>query len=124
MSENTWGSPGAAPTPTDTQSGETTNAWNVSNMANALPEEGAHGTQTPDATRGGTGATTAKGWGVAQPYNYEAYTNDSASVWDGNARVYEYDGEKGEVGPEVPELELELFGDAANRVSHGIDFSK
>lgn len=126
MSHNDWVTPGAVPTLTDPQGGEAANAWNVSEMKTALPEEGAHGTQPATGAAHGQDmpVNMAEGWVDAQPYNYEAYATASAATWDGNARVYEFDGEAGEVGPEYPELELELFGDPKTRVSHGIDFSK
>src|SRR5690348_6780940 len=45
--------------------------------------------------------------------------------WAGNARVYEWDGEDGEIGPEFPDLELELFGEPSRRgETLGVDFSK
>lgn len=143
MSYNDWGPAGAAPTLADPQGGEAADAWNTSGMRSALPNEGAHGAQPAADTQaahidpqGGHEAATgaadgqenatamAEGWVDAQPYNYEAYSVDSSATWDGNARVYEYDGESGEVGPEVPELELQLFGEADNRTGHGIDFSR
>ena len=60
------------------------------------------------------------GWAQAQPYDYSSDNH----TWDGNARIYEYDGEDGEFGPEFPELEDQLFGPATSRSGHGIDFSK
>lgn len=131
MSYNDWAPAGAAPTLTDPQSGEAANAWNTAEMKSALLNKAAH--QTPPTTSHETATDTAtgqdntlvaEGWVDAQPYNYEAYSAEAPATWDGNARVYEYDGESGEVGPEVPELELQLFGDVENRVGHGIDFSK
>lgn len=60
------------------------------------------------------------GWVPAMPYDY----TDAQNEWEGDARVYEWDGEQGEIGPEHPELELQLFGDPANREHHGIDFTR
>ncbi|KAB5547177.1 P-loop containing nucleoside triphosphate hydrolase protein [Coniochaeta sp. 2T2.1] len=74
------------------------------------------------------GATERKpapnGWVDAKPYEYEEFGTEGAHTWDGDAKVYEWDGETGDVGPEYPELEIELFGAPETRVSHGIDFSK
>ncbi|KAF4124651.1 ATP-dependent RNA helicase DDX3X [Geosmithia morbida] len=47
--------------------------------------------------------------------------NNQAS--EASARVYEWDEEFGDVGPRLPELECELFGDPENR-GQAIDFSK
>lgn len=44
--------------------------------------------------------------------------------WDGSARTYEWNDEYGDVGPKVPELEIELFGEKGNRQKTGLDFSK
>ncbi|KAI1505001.1 P-loop containing nucleoside triphosphate hydrolase protein [Biscogniauxia marginata] len=55
-------------------------------------------------------------------YNYEE--TDEGRNWEGNARVYEWDGDEGEVGPEYPELENILFGAPEDRDPQGIDFSK
>lgn len=65
-----------------------------------------------------------EGWIDSKPMNYEEFSAEAAHDWDSNARVYEWDGEQGDVGPEYPELELELFGEPSTRVSHGLDFSK
>ncbi len=63
-------------------------------------------------------------WGKATPYDYEGLTNRDNTTWDGNARIYEWDGEVGDVGPEYPELEVMLFGQPGDREHHGIDFTK
>lgn len=42
-------------------------------------------------------------------YDYDDFTVRGGE-YDGNARVYHWDGEEGDVGPEFPELEHELFG--------------
>jgi len=61
-------------------------------------------------------------WIAPTPYDY---TGESPPTWDGNASVYEWDGIHGEIGPEFPELEIQLFGKPAEREeSQGIDFSK
>ncbi|KAI0602718.1 P-loop containing nucleoside triphosphate hydrolase protein [Biscogniauxia sp. FL1348] len=69
--------------------------------------------------------STSKDWGEADQrvtFNYE--DNDEGHVWDSSAKVYEWDGEEGEVGPEHPELEEILFGKPEERDPQGIDFSK
>jgi hypothetical protein len=67
----------------------------------------------------------AAGWVEPTPYNYKVDSERTQlGDWEGNARVYEWDGEHGDVGPELPELELELFGNPAARSSAGLDFSK
>lgn len=42
-------------------------------------------------------------------YDYEGFV-DRDGEYEGNARVYYWDGDEGDVGPEFPELELEIFG--------------
>lgn len=45
--------------------------------------------------------------------------------FDGSARIYEWDDEFGDVGPKVPDLEKELFGDPDKRHGRtGLDFSR
>ncbi len=66
------------------------------------------------------------GWVEGTPYNYEALGQNAATAgrdWANNARVYEWTGEEGDVGPESQDLELELFGDPDKRSGSGIDFS-
>ncbi|KAK3935609.1 P-loop containing nucleoside triphosphate hydrolase protein [Diplogelasinospora grovesii] len=63
-------------------------------------------------------------WVPAQKYDYSAYTREAESAWDCNARVYEWDGDEGDVGPEFPELEVQIFGDPEKRGMQGVDFAK
>lgn len=130
MSANGWGTPDVAPAGPDPHDGKDANVFDTSDMKTALPAtQGGYGTADEKAALAGTNgddgtATDAKdgtGWVDAQPYNYDTNRPDN---WDGNARVYEYDGEIGEVGPEHPELEIILFGELKDRVAHGIDFGK
>ncbi|KAI3340879.1 P-loop containing nucleoside triphosphate hydrolase protein [Ustulina deusta] len=61
-------------------------------------------------------------WGQKTQNNY---TEDNENVsWEGNVKVYEWDGEEGDLGPEHPELESMLFGDPDVRDPQGIDFNK
>lgn len=79
------------------------------------------GTQTSDAATEHRNAPT-ENWGEKTQNNYDE-NNENVS-WEGNARVYEWDGEAGDLGPEHPELESQLFGDPNLRDPQGIDFSK
>ncbi|CAK7268252.1 hypothetical protein SEPCBS57363_003001 [Sporothrix epigloea] len=66
------------------------------------------------------------GWNESVPYNYEVVEKDYSQAlrdWAGNARVYEWTGEEGDIGPASSELERELFGDPDKRSGSGIDFS-
>ena len=69
----------------------------------------------------------ATGWIQPEAYDYSNYesSREQRRDWDGNARIYEWDGEEGDIGPEFPELEVELFGPPTERKQvKGIDFSK
>lgn len=59
-------------------------------------------------------------------YNYDEFTaRGDLEDFEGNARVYHWDGEEGDVGPEFPELELELFGPPDQRLAvTPADFAK
>ncbi|POS84939.1 hypothetical protein EPUL_002483 [Erysiphe pulchra] len=92
------------------------------------------------------------GWGDKVPYDYDSYAKTSKELaeenearanngdeaaahyagavggvkvgeWHNNAAVYEWDDEYGDVGPEFPELERQLFGSEFH-VKSGIDFQK
>jgi ATP-dependent RNA helicase DDX3X len=71
-------------------------------------------------------APTVPHWTRPEAYDYSKYEiRDDARDWAGNARIYDWDGDHGDVGPEYPELEEELFGPLAERSQvRGIDFSK
>lgn len=57
-------------------------------------------------------------------YDYENL-NGRDGDYDGNAQVYHWDGEEGDLGPEFSELEAELFGPPEKRdLPQGIDFSR
>jgi ATP-dependent RNA helicase DDX3X len=94
-------------------------AWGTAEMKAALTEGATEPQPEPNKPK-----PTPNGWVEARPYKYDEYGKDGNHEWDSNAKVYEWDGETGDVGPEYPELELELFGAPEARVSHGIDFSK
>ncbi len=121
MADNGWGPHGVTPA----QSGPLRDTTNI---------------MTADTTNNGHGEKTEKDttvnnqeiklsdepgqWGKVTPYDYEGLTNRDNTTWDGNARIYEWDGEVGDVGPEYPELEIMLFGQPGDREHHGIDFTK
>ncbi|ETS78481.1 hypothetical protein PFICI_10543 [Pestalotiopsis fici W106-1] len=50
-------------------------------------------------------------WEKTTPYDYQAMATNDTGDWDGNAQVYYWDGEMGDIGPEHPELEKALFGE-------------
>ncbi len=112
------------------------NSWGTSELAAALPDaKNGHANGTEHGSIKGDEVqeeqkaallekARAAGWVDRQAYNYDEYRSTAGTDWESNARIYEWDGETGEVGPELPELELELFGDPNNRMSAGIDFSK
>lgn len=85
--------------------------------------------QSAQATPGGPAAEGegegADGWVPTQKYDYDQFADARGGDFDGNKRVYHWDGEEGDLGPEFPELEEELFGPADKRVlPTGIDFSR
>ncbi len=85
------------------------------------------------------------GWVAKTSYDYEKYNKSSKELaeapavgglgtgddavggvapgdWASNAAVYQWDDEYGEIGPEFPELERQLFG-LENHVRTGINFA-
>ncbi|KAL6896968.1 P-loop containing nucleoside triphosphate hydrolase protein [Trichoderma evansii] len=67
------------------------------------------------------------GWVERTAFDYTAMAEaETAATWDGNARVYQWKDEYGDVGPAFEELEVELFGDPESRRDRqtGLDFSK
>lgn len=114
--------------------------WNTSEMRQALGNgqdaslaNGVNGTNGVNESNvatanDGTVATNAAendipGWVDAHPE--QQFTADSAPTWDGNARVYQWDDEFGDVGPKFEDLERELFGDPTDLAARtGLDFSK
>lgn len=111
------------------------NNWNVptpgvqSGDVNVARDAGIFGTTqlkealSTNGTNGSKKTETPAGWVQPTAYDYTAYGRDSGHEWDSNARVYEWDGEHGDIGPEVPVLEVELFGEPGKRNNRGIDFS-
>lgn len=68
-----------------------------------------------------------EGWVEAEAVDYSAMESTSAThTFGGNAAIYEWNDEYGDVGPKFPELEIDLFGDPESRDKGpvGLDFSK
>ncbi len=109
MADNNWG-----PNPSSADVGASDGAFDTTKMQAALPTNGTE-VKKPE---------TPAGWVKPIPIDYEAYGKDGEHDWDGNAKVYEWDGETGDIGPEFPALEAQLFGEPNQGPKHGIDFSK
>lgn len=101
--------------------------FNTSDMSAALPDDKVEQSQsdgTVDAAATSSGNATANGWVKPEEYDYGEYATGGGQ-FDCNAAVYYWDGEEGDIGPEVPELEADLFGPPERReLPHGIDFTK
>ncbi|KAI1460011.1 DEAD-domain-containing protein [Annulohypoxylon moriforme] len=93
--------------------------WGVSDMKAALPEHSA-GPSTSEEPKHRD--KPVGDWG--QVFKYDYTENDVDRQWGGNSAVYEWQGEEGDVGPENPELELQLFGAPDERFGAGLDISK
>ena len=107
----------------------------------------------PEASNNGTVAATEEfknpqehGWVVKTGYDYETYNKSTKELseaktttaedagsaaaelapgdWAGNAAVYQWNDDYGDVGPKFPALEEQLFGQGANRSRTGIKFDK
>ena len=124
MADNNWG---AAPAATKAEAG----AWGTSDLRSALPETNGHNGADHHSVNGEKGAPAPieqvqppklEGWVEATPYHYDEFANRETE-WDGQAPIYEWDGEEGDIGPEFPELEVQLFGPVEERGRRGIDFS-
>ncbi|KAH8754065.1 DEAD/DEAH box helicase [Diaporthe sp. PMI_573] len=90
-----------------------------------IPADG-QAAQAAQAAAGGSAAegTVGGGWAPSQKYDYDQFADSRGGDFDGNKRVYHWNGEEGDLGPEFPELEEELFGPADKReLPSGIDFS-
>lgn len=123
--------------------------WETSDLKEALPsvepsadhQNGDGDTAAPTATVAHLPPAVDDGvaqahWGVEKvAYDYEVYTKNTKELhdealangvvdgqWASDAARYEWSDEYGDVGPEFPELEAQLFrGD--NHVKTGVDFS-
>ncbi|QPH18825.1 hypothetical protein C2857_003925 [Epichloe festucae Fl1] len=65
-------------------------------------------------------------WVARQKVDYTALSGgENPQKYDGEAKIYQWDEDFGDVGPKFAELELELFGDPSTRHERaGLDFSK
>ncbi|KAI0203302.1 P-loop containing nucleoside triphosphate hydrolase protein [Astrocystis sublimbata] len=94
--------------------------WDHNNHSTAhsvpVAPQGPGGPPTADV------ASEQRNWGEKTEFKYDE--NDENVSWEGNVRVYEWDGDIGDLGPQHPELEVQLFGDPDTRDPQGIDFNK
>lgn len=96
--------------------------WDVTNLKENLAPTGnlpVQAAATSESQLKPTGATEP--WVEKTAYDYQEVGDRN---WDGNARVYEWDGEEGDIGPEHPELENILFGRPDERNPQGINFNE
>lgn len=114
MADHGW-TPTSAVTAGEAQAAQSADAFDTTKMQSALLGDGNNSSAKPEPPAG---------WVAATPYDYNAYTAGGEHDWESNAKKYEFDGETGDVGPEFPALEIELFGEPGNRAKKGIDFSK
>ena len=109
----------------DPHMGDTNNAsggdsWATGDLQDALPEEAK---AVPPPLPFERRDAPVQSWVSPTSYDYQSYENGDVE-WDGNGRVYHWDGKLGDIGPEHPELELAIFGKPEDRQGAGIDFSK
>ncbi|KAI1379841.1 P-loop containing nucleoside triphosphate hydrolase protein [Hypoxylon crocopeplum] len=98
---------------------EMSDDWGVPEEKAALSEQAA----TPLAAEATDRPKKPIGdWGKPSPNDYSE--NDNERKWGSNAVVYEWAGDEGDVGPENPDLEIQLFGEPGERQGAGLDFSK
>lgn len=115
MTDHGWDSAPSRDDMGGTAAAHDAGAFGTTELQEALPANGNKGESKPEAP---------PGWVQPTAYDYTAYGKGDANEWDSNAHVYEWDGENGDVGPEHPALEAQLFGDPDKRGKQGIDFSK
>ncbi|KAI1088922.1 DEAD-domain-containing protein [Rostrohypoxylon terebratum] len=104
--------------------------WGVSDMKAALPDQGAAGPSNAGPSKAAPSTSEeskrtdkpAGDWG--QVFTYDYSETDRDRQWGANGAVYEWTGEEGDVGPENPELEIQLFGAPEERFGAGLDISK
>ena len=69
-------------------------------------------------------AARAHGWMEDEKLDYDAFnaaTSESKPTWASSARVYEWDGEQGDIGPPDDELEQQLFGGEQTRAGTSLE---
>ncbi|EAA35674.1 DEAD-domain-containing protein [Neurospora crassa] len=114
MADHGWG---AAPAATEAKA--EAGPWGTADLKSALSDTNGHSGPAPVEQ---AVPPKLEGWVEAEPYHYDEFANRETE-WDGQARIYEWDGEEGDIGPELPELEDQLFGPVEQRGRRGIDFS-
>lgn len=120
MADQGWGPAPAV----SAESVQTGSPFVTAELRNALPTDGDKANGHQSNGDHDTKPVTPAGWVQATPYDYKSYAADADHEWASNAKVYEWDGEEGEVGPEFPALEMQLFGEPGSRAKQGIDFTK
>lgn len=102
-----------------------TDVMGVSSLKEALADADQENVKPSTNGHRDAAAVKSNGWTKPQAYDYTAMGGpDRASGWDGSARIYEWDGVEGDIGPEHPELEIELFGRPEDRAEiRGLDFT-
>ncbi|KAI1335347.1 P-loop containing nucleoside triphosphate hydrolase protein [Xylariaceae sp. FL0016] len=97
-------------------------AWETNDMKEALPEQPTFGGTLP-ANNANNG--NIEEWQLEERINYDYSGGGEGRVWESASKVYEWDGEEGDLGPQHPELEVMLFGNLEERGDiYGIDFTK
>lgn len=93
-------------------------AWGTSDMKAALPKQAAAPSTSVQ--------NAVDKWGKPTAFNYNETDAERADrQWGGNASVYEWNGDEGDIGPENPALEAMLFGPPEmRRGTAGLDISK
>lgn len=117
MADHGWG-----PTHSHGDAGESAtataaDAFGTGELQQALPANGNGNRGEPSELPDNWDGTKPTG------YDYAAFTGRDGHMWESNAKVYEWDGQEGDIGPEFPELEMQLFGDPKYRAKEGIDFT-
>ena len=110
------------------------NSWNMTSVVAALQEENktngrAETVEVSKVTNGTAhdpAGAVGTDWIKPQAYDYAAMESIiSTQEWEGSARVYQWQDDFGDVGPEFPDMERELFGDPESRHEKaGVNFAK
>jgi ATP-dependent RNA helicase DDX3X len=105
--------------------------WGMDDVGAALPVKADPSSTVADEIK--TRDPQLAGWVPPQAYDYATYNRTSDELrkessegisreWASNSTRYEWSDEYGDVGPAIPELELELF--SSDRVQTGVQFDK
>lgn len=99
------------------------NPFDTAKMAEALPNTHDKASNPNGEDKTDAQAQAVNAWGGKVKFDYHLYTANTreerealeasgeAPTWASKAEKYEWSDEYGEVGPEHPELEKQLFGD-------------